>query len=342
VECLDGVVRNALVLARDVGCDRVQFLLALGTHGFVPLPDHFPVFWVTAPTRATPGYGFAVNGPFEPDVGRVQLALQSEKNRQLAGDLARVVPNRLAMLWQEAAGNWDKLRNVLGMATAATPQGFWDSLWQVLGRRFAAKCRKEDGSPVATLARRMLWESEADGLQSFYRTCAALPTGLWSTYHALTRLPDLHYSAAGALDDEPVFDIASRWPGFQEKVPVGQICSNSQVVSTLERLGMRLEAVQPVYLANAVEWEIGDARRADPELAARLGLLITPEFLRNLVEGKPGECNEQEHMDLAALLANSRFVPRGTWSFRRGRGEASSHRQLRGVNRHHAAGDGNR
>jgi hypothetical protein len=314
VECLDGVVRNAFVLARDVGCDRVQFLLALGTHGFVPLPDHFPVFWVTAPTRATPGYGFAVNGPFDPEVGRVQLALQSEKNRQLAGDLARVVSNRLATLWQEATGNWDKLRNILGMATAATPQDFWDSLWQVLARRFADKCRKDDGSPEATLARRMLWESEADGMRLFYRMCAALPTGLWGTYRTLTCLPDLHYSATGALDGERAFDIVSGWPIFQKKVPVRHICSHSQVASTLEQVGVRLEAVQQVHLASAVDWELGEARRADPELAARLGLLITPGFLRNLVEGKPGERNEREHIALNELLAKTQFqATDGSW-----------------------------
>jgi len=59
-----------------------------------------------------------------------------------------------------------------------------------------------------------------------------------------------------------------------------------------------------VYLSSAVEWELGEGRRADPELATPLGLLITLEFLKNLREGKPGERNEQEHMALNELLGN--------------------------------------
>lgn len=311
---LDGPLRNALVLARDLGCDRVQFLLGLGTHGFVPLPDHIPVFWVTAPTRCTPGYGFAVNGPFEPDVGRVQLALESDKNRQLAGDLAGVVSSRLAALWQEAATNWDKLRDVSGLATATTAQALWESLWQVLGCRLADKCRKEGGTPEATLALRILWSSEADGLQSFYCTCAALPTGLWGDYRTLTSLPEVHYAAVGALDREPTFQVVSRWPLFREKVAVGHICSTSFVVSVLERLSVQMKTVEPVYLANAVEWELGQTRRSDSELAGRLGLLITLDFLKALGDGKPSERDDREHKALNELLPKTQFqAADGSW-----------------------------
>jgi len=97
-------------------------------------------------------------------------------------------------------------------------------------------------------------------------------------------------------------------------VAVGHICSSSRVVSSLERLGVRLEAAQPVHLANAVEWELGEARRADPELAAQMGLLITQEFLKSLREGKPGERNEQEHRALSELLGEVQFqAADGSW-----------------------------
>ena len=314
LEPLDGGrIKSALVLSRTLAGDRVEFLLGLDANGFVPLPDWVPVFWVTAPTRATPDYGFAVNGPFEPDVGRVQLALQSEKNKQLAGDLAGTVSNRLGLLWQLASENWENLRHQLGLATGTTKHTFWESLWQVLGCHFAGKWREDKSNPAPTLARRILWASEADGLQSFYRACTALPTGLPGEYRALTRLPELRFLAAGALDHEPVFEVVSRWLGFRQRVPMERICSERNVASTLERLGVRLEA-EPVRLADVIQWELGENRMADPELAAKLGQLITPQFLKTLHEGKPSERDEREWEALGKLLGGVRVqAADGSW-----------------------------
>lgn len=98
LEGLDAPIFCALVFSGRVGNDREQFLLGLGPDGFEPLPKDVPVFWVTAPTRATPDYGFAVNAPFEPDVGRVQLALNSRRNEELADELARLLSNQLHAL----------------------------------------------------------------------------------------------------------------------------------------------------------------------------------------------------------------------------------------------------
>lgn len=310
----DGSVRRALVLSRNLGNDRLQFLLGLDDDGFAPLPENVPVFWVTAPTRATPAYGFAVNGPFEPDVGRVQLALQSEKNRQLAGDLASVLAARLKLIEERSSTGWPALRVELKLATGASADDFWNSLWDLLGKRFAAKCHKEDKSPVAALARRILWESEGDGLQWFYRDCAALPTGVWDDYRVLTRLRDLRHVAAGALDRELVFRAVSGWQGFQQRVAVGAICSWSQVASVLERLGVSLREVETVHLATVVEWESREERRADADLAAHLGELITPEFMNGLEKGQAGEREESEHRRLVELLQDVSFqAADGSW-----------------------------
>ena len=311
-----GGVTNALTLlsASEVGVDRLTFLIGLNADGFVSLPDDVPVFWVTAPTRATPAYGFAVNGPFEPDVGRVQLALQSEKNRQLAGELAGVLATRLKLLGERSSTGWPTVRDELKLATGASAYDFWNSLWDLLGTRFAAKCRKEDKSPVADLARRILWESEGDGLRWFYRDCATLPTGLWGDYRLLTRLRDLRHVAAGALDRELVFRAVSGWQGFQQRVAVGAICSWSQVASVLERLGVSLREVETVHLATVVEWELGGEKRADADLAAHLGELITPEFMNGLEKGQAGEREEREHTRLVELLRDVSFqAADGSW-----------------------------
>jgi len=293
---------HALVLSRTIGNDRVQLLLALGADGFVPLPDDVPAFWVTAPTRATSGYGFAVNGPFEPDVGRVQLALESDKNRLLAGEVAATVSNRLGALSARTEADWDALRAELKLGCGTTAERFWLSLWEVLGRRFAGRCRKDDHSPVSALARRILWGSAADGLQAHYRQCSTLPTALWGAYSALTKLPSLRFVASGALDRKDVYSAVSQWQAFRRKVPAGAICSRHEVAATLESLGVCLESAEQVYLTDAVGWELGKEGRADPSLAASLGSLLTPGFLKMLREGKPGERNDVEHESLRVLL----------------------------------------
>jgi hypothetical protein len=137
LEGLDAQVSRALVFLGATGNDRVQLLLGLGTDGFAALPKEVPTFWVTAPTRATPDYGFAVNGPFEPDVGRVQLALNSKRNEELADELARILAERLKALWQLAREDWETLRGKLGLAFGATLHSLAESLWKVLGRGFA-------------------------------------------------------------------------------------------------------------------------------------------------------------------------------------------------------------
>lgn len=322
VECgnldrLDERVSNALVLTGNIGNDRVQWLLGLGSDGFVPLPKDVPVFWVTAPTRATPGYGFAVNGPFEPDVGRVQLALNSKRNEELADELARVLADRLQALWDVAQNDWEGLRDKLHLASAAAPQQLAESLWNVLARHFAENWSASDQSPVAALACRSLWASEAAGLRRFYADNAALPTGLWGDHRALMRLPDIRFVAAEALDREANFTQISGWPVFRQKVAPGRMVSAQQVESMLRRLGVNLlPTSEKVYLATVVEWELkqGEEYRADPEVADRLGQLIKPDFLKALKEGKPGEREEEEHKALTELLPKVLFqAADGSW-----------------------------
>lgn len=304
LEGLDVPGLRALVFSGAAGNDRLQLLLGVVPDGFVPLPKDVPTFWVTAPTRATPDYGFAVNGPFEPDVGRVQLALNSKRNEELADELSRVLAERLKALWQLAEQDWETVRAKLGLASSATRLSFAESLWEVLGRRFAEKCAKSDANQPAALARRILWLSEHSGLRRFYADCAALPTGLWGAHQVLTKLGDIRFVAAGALDREQVFETACQWPTFQREVWPGQVVSESGMACGLRRLDAPASEPTELHLAKVVEWELkqGQALRADPETAARLGKVVTPDFLKKLKEGKPDEREEHEHKALSDLL----------------------------------------
>ena len=121
-----GDVDDALTLlsTAKVGEDRLTLLLGLNREGFAPLPSHIPTFWVTAPTRDTPDYGFAVNGSFVPDVGRVHSARESEKNKGLAKDLGKVVCTRFVALWNWAESDWETFRGELDFCVGMSKEAF--------------------------------------------------------------------------------------------------------------------------------------------------------------------------------------------------------------------------
>jgi hypothetical protein len=169
---------------------------------------------------------------------------------------------------------------------------------------------------VAQLARRILWSSEATGLQRFYLECPTLPTGLWGEHRALTCLPDIRHFADGALDRESVFNAVSCWQKFKKRVPVGSACSASRVQTLLSRLNVNLAGQENIHLATVVEWELknGETKRADAVLASQLGQLITPEFMTGLEKGKPEEREEAEHSRLSELLQEVLFQAEdGSW-----------------------------
>jgi hypothetical protein len=301
---LNAQVSAALVISGTTGDDRLQFLLGLGPDGFVPLPEDVPAFWVTAPTRATPDFGFAVNGPFEPDVGRIQLAHISPRNAKLADELARALATRLPVFWRLALEVWEAVRSDMGLASSATLTDLGESLWVVVGSRLAGKCTRSDNSPVAELTRRILWNSENTGLRRFYADCDALPTGLWGEHRKLTRLPNIQYVAAGALDRESVLQFVSHWPVFQQRVRPGRMVSNGRVASVLNHWSALSPDPEALHLATVVERELahGQDLRADGETAGRLAHLLTPKFLRALKEGKLEEREEHEYKALTELL----------------------------------------
>ncbi|WCJ60911.1 hypothetical protein NXS98_07260 [Fontisphaera persica] len=314
-------ITRALVITGQFAEDRWQLLLGLNSDGFVALPKDVPTYWVTAPTRATPDYGFAINAPFEPDVGRIQLALNSEHNHQLANEIARTLASRLKELYKLAQQNWDNLRHQLALATQTTALLFWQSFWHVPAERFFDKVSPSSNSMDTELARRILWRLNntnhtSTGLFEFYYDCEALPTGLWGMYHALTNIPRIVFAAAGALDKEEAFTIAQQWPSFHRRIEPGCIVSSRRTLSVLRELLSMQFTIEELYLATVVEWELkcGEEYRADSDVATRLGQLLTPHFLKRLKEGDWREREERESKAFGNLLPNVKFqAADGSW-----------------------------
>src|SRR5262249_25504420 len=96
-------------------------LFALDPHGFTALPDEIPSIWVTAPTGHEEKIGVALNAPFARDVGRAQLARDSEAHRALASELASALGAALDRLFDAATNHWNEIRAGLGLLDSARP-----------------------------------------------------------------------------------------------------------------------------------------------------------------------------------------------------------------------------
>ena len=89
-------------------------LLALGQCGVQALPPRWPTVWVTAPTRQEERLGFAINAPFELDVGRSQLAYASRRNEEVAAVAGRELGRAIVEL-HAASAAWPAFAAALGL-----------------------------------------------------------------------------------------------------------------------------------------------------------------------------------------------------------------------------------
>jgi len=285
---------TALALRSEVGA----MLLALSEVGFGRLGADIPTTWVTAPTRERPGLGFAVNADFELDAGRAQLARDPSQNHQKVDVLGAAMGRILCDLYDTGQGDWGRLSASLQLGADVNPAEVWSSLWHVLGLPLVGS-----EGPTADLMRRMLWGRVDQGMALLLDTRDALPTKLPGEHERLTRLSRATHATAGLLDLEQVFGEVARWPRFRAAYAPGVLIAGS-VREALRRL--MAEAVSDyceVTLTEAVRNEVGPNLAVDPDLADLMGVVVTPEFLRQTRQGKA----DRDRDKLLDLLTSLRF-----------------------------------
>ncbi|MBC8492519.1 MAG: hypothetical protein H8D43_01940, partial [Chloroflexi bacterium] len=325
---------RALVLRSQAGPGAL--LLVLDKEGVSSLDSSVPTMWVTAPTRHRLNLGFALNGPFELDVGRAQLAAAAPANAKLACQIGRDLGQALSELYV-ACRDWPEARLVLGLEANVTPYRFWDSLWQRLGpplavasslserttsygessknpaldykiwasKPFLRQAASVGNDAPITLLRNMLWDSNevAAGMTRLIRDHAALPTGLWGDYQCLTTLNRVRYVISGFLDkSEEAFGIAIRWVSSYDGVSKDSLISSERVWRHLRGLSPDIKQITILDLPAIVRREIGRRDRVSPEIAGRLGALITRERLQEIERER-----HPEHRLLVEFLRTLRF-----------------------------------
>ena len=168
---LPGPERGRILVLRGKSSATV---LGLGQEGVQNLPPRLPTVWVTAPTRQMEKLGFAVNAPFDLDVGRSQLAYSSSQNDNVATIAGLEIGEVLVALYRQAVANWEAFAHTLGLHGSASHLGFWESVWERLGKPLAGH-----PDPHGPLLRGMLWGAIDRGMRRLVSECEALPNGLW-------------------------------------------------------------------------------------------------------------------------------------------------------------------
>ena len=301
--------QNAVVFRASQG----DLLVGLDAHGAVKLEESIPTVWVTVPVPTTKclDLGFIVNGRFDLDVGRAQLAQDSPKNRDVADSIGRELGESLIELYAEADRDWYCFCDNLKLAMSTDRYQFWHSLWRLFSK-ITSERSTIDGD-ASQLIRRILWDSNSHGMAKLFSHRSAIPSGLWGEYKTLIRLDELKFKTVGVLDTigenqtEPeCFFQVSRWYQFKERISPGQVVSHARIASVLTSL-LPDESlnIQEITLCNLLEWELGESRCVDASQASQLGSLITRDFLNKLNGGNRDQ--RDEYNELKTFLSDVRF-----------------------------------
>lgn len=271
---------TAIVLRSPHGA----ILIGLDARGVTRLSETLPTFWVTAPTEARADVGFAVNGDFEVDVGRSQLAQESKLNEDRASSLGDEMGRGLTALADHAVG-WKAFRETLRLARDLQPYQFWLSVWRLLAEPIVHLSEQKEPAPAERLAARIIAPGSRRGLARFYQVRPQVPTELFGEYLTLTDADSAKFVAEGVLASMDAFHLVSGWAAFR------RLCAPGTIVS--ERVGAVLRGLDPsnvdrqaVSLARLVRDVSGVARAVNAEMASQFGSLITPAFLNQLEHGR--------------------------------------------------------
>lgn len=268
----------------------VSLVLRLTPGGFGAFDPEIPNIWVTAPTQEPSKLGILINGGFDLDVGRAQLARDSQANLSTARDAGERLARILRALTDLPYGD---LTTELGLSDVP-PQVLWASAFETLSQGLNLQNQHESAVQIAWA---ILW-GPSGAYRALLEERAVLPTALPTPFDGLTRLPDVRHYVTGLLASPEVLAVACDWPAFRAEFQLGEVI-HEHTASTLRRVRVPLDA-SPLTLPNLLRCQLGGSGKVDAESAEALGRLITPEWFADL---QP----EDQH-ELRAVLKSARFL----------------------------------
>jgi len=302
---LDNKKVNAIKIVfsdEQFSCD---LLFSFGATGFENFPykieqELLPKIWILAPANDESSIGFMINAGFDVDMGRMQLAHESEKNDQIILHLGRNLARIFGQLDVMITSDWVTVRKALSLASDVTPYKLWQSLWLVLVSSWVRK----DDNKIHQLVRVMLTSPDFSFIE-LLSTQSLLPNGLWGEFQQLVCLSDIKYTLKGVLSQDKFFkqiqEILTDFVQAKELVHEGMQGDLHKLLSGEDRKIVNW----PIFdLATLAEKSFTD-KHASLQLASQWGGLLTVELLDEL--DKTEERKKEQH-NLDKVLSSVEFL----------------------------------
>ena len=119
------------------------------------------------------------------------------------------------------------------------------------------------------------------GIYHLIETSEALPSGLPGEYQMLTRIGHAKYATEADLEKDEVFELISEWPAFKSKITPGTVVS-SAVAGAAKKILIDKPGWHRLSLVEVIRRELPPGANVEPEMAERLGGLVTPIFMSSL------------------------------------------------------------
>ena len=280
-------------------------------NGISQLPAGWTGLWITTPTAGRSDLSFALNGPFKPDAGRLQLALNNPENRKIAGEIADAWGEALVELFDHTNREWGAFSNILKLHEDATRESWWNQLWRETTRSTPIsewKSIQNGGEALSWIT----WGRPAGAMRRLLRERAAIPTELPGIYRALAKQEQLRFSVSGLLGEtnNGCFEQVAQWPSTQGAFPTGSTV-HFRVAAYLASADLPIE-VENITLERVLGAAIGPERQADTAIADRIGRLFT--ICKSLLEPTSAYAVEVQRLitwmkDVKLLADDGRFHP---------------------------------
>ena len=278
-------------LALHLGQETTIFL-PLDAHGPVPADDKLPRLWLLAPLEETLASGWLLNSrQFPVDPGRGRLKGSPEERQAMFARFGVVLGQRLVSLNDVIARDWQGFSVATGIGNLDAERGYAGFL-RALGDLF----ERDFTDPLACHLHGI-----GRGLGRLFSERPALATGLPLPFVPFLQAGSVKLELKGALADQKVLVALKDWRMIQT---VGTCSVGTETAQRLERLGFARP--KPFGFVDALQHEIGPDKRITPELADRLGAVLTDDLLT--------EIEKDEESAILELLSTALFqMADGTW-----------------------------
>ncbi len=261
-----------------------KILFRLDKKGLVKFDKNIPQIWVTVPTLETNNLGFLVNAQFDIDVGRTQLAFNTENNYKITEKIAFDFYKKIEELYNISQNDFEKFKSALGLSNTTTNYDFWKSLFDILTFN-----RDEDNKSI-DIAYKIMWGDKNSGYWGFIRDNKVIPNGFPKNYNNLLSLEDIKFKITGILLENDSELLNKFLVIYSEKL--SNIKNRGITQKIFNKLPIQKDLKEhliKIKLKNIIEMILNQDEYIIPCQANQLGKILNKEIWDKLQDAEKAE-----------------------------------------------------